>query len=272
MRGARLLIAGLLAAIAPGTLFAACTSPAGNAGDQFYNTTYNSMQFCNGTSWINMGSQGSVVGLGTLTASDFCTSDGSVINCTTGTVSLTTQVSGTLQAAQMAALTGDVTNSAGSFATTVAKINGVTLGSTTATAGNLLIGSGTQWVSNAVTGDVTITSGGVTAIGSAKVTNSMLAGSIALSKLSTTGTADSTTYLRGDGAWTVVSTGLPSLTSGNIWVGNGSNVATGLAPAGDVTISNAGVTAIGSAKVTNAGLREVVWVISGPSEGRKLCR
>ena len=85
---------------------------------------------------------------------------------------------------------------------TVAKINGVALGTTTATAGNLLIGSGTQWVTSAVTGDITITSGGVTAIGSAKVTNAMLAGSIALSKLSTTGTASSSTYLRGDGAWT----------------------------------------------------------------------
>lgn len=72
---------------------------------------------------------------------------------------------------------------------TVAKINGATLGTTTATAANLLIGSGTQWVSTAVTGDVTITSGGVTAIGATKVTNAMLAGSIADSKLSTISTA-----------------------------------------------------------------------------------
>ena len=115
--------------------------------------------------------------------SAYCTTDGTVINCTTGSVSLTTQASGTLQAAQFPALTGDVTTSAGSLATTVAKINGVALGTATATSGNLLIGSGTQWVSNAVTGDVTITSGGVTAIGSGKVTNAMLAGSIAASKL-----------------------------------------------------------------------------------------
>jgi hypothetical protein len=40
------------------------------------------------------------------------------------------------------------------------------------------------------------------------VTNAMLSGSIALSKLSTTGTANSGTYLRGDGAWTSISTGL----------------------------------------------------------------
>ncbi len=39
------------------------------------------------------------------------------------------------------------------------------------------------------------------------VTDAMLAGSIALSKLATTGTANSTTYLRGDGAWTSISSG-----------------------------------------------------------------
>src|SRR6185369_9109717 len=44
---------------------------------------------------------------------------------------------------------------------TVAKINTVALGTTTATAGNLLIGSGTAWVTNPLTGDLTITSAGV---------------------------------------------------------------------------------------------------------------
>jgi len=41
-------------------------------------------------------------------------------------------------------------------------------------------------------------------LASGSVTSTMLAGSIALSKLSTTGTANSTTYLRGDGAWTAI--------------------------------------------------------------------
>ncbi len=59
----------------------------------------------------------------------------------------------------------------------VVKINGVALGSTTATAANLLIGSGTAWVSNVVTGDITIGSTGVTAIGLLKVTNAMIANS-----------------------------------------------------------------------------------------------
>jgi hypothetical protein len=45
---------------------------------------------------------------------------------------------------------------------------------------------------------------------------------------------------------------LAALDSANILVGNGSNVATKVAVTGDVTISNAGVTAIGSSKVVTA--------------------
>lgn len=67
-------------------------------------------------------------------------------------------------AMRTAAGTGDVTWSANSFATTVAKINGVLLGSTTATAGNLLVGSGAQWVSVAVSGDGTLSSAGALAV------------------------------------------------------------------------------------------------------------
>lgn len=81
-------------------------------------------------------------------------------------ISLSSYASGTLQAAQEPAHTGDMTNSAGSLATTVAKINGVALGTTTATAGNLLIGSGTQWVTNAVSGDAALSSAGALSISS----------------------------------------------------------------------------------------------------------
>jgi hypothetical protein len=45
---------------------------------------------------------------------------------------------------------------------------------------------------------------------------------------------------------------LASLTSANILVGNGSNVATSVAVTGDVTISNAGVTAISAGVIVNA--------------------
>lgn len=50
---------------------------------------------------------------------------------------------------------------------TVAKVNGVALGSTTATSGNILIGSGTQWVTNPITGVITLSSTGVTAFSGA---------------------------------------------------------------------------------------------------------
>ena len=53
---------------------------------------------------------------------------------------------------------------ANSFATTVAKINGTTLGSTTATAGNLLVGSGAQWASVAMSGDAALSSAGLLTI------------------------------------------------------------------------------------------------------------
>jgi hypothetical protein len=55
-------------------------------------------------------------------------------------------------------LLGDVTGSQG--ATLVTKINGATLGTTTATSGNVLIGNGTSWVTRAISGDATIDSTG----------------------------------------------------------------------------------------------------------------
>lgn len=61
------------------------------------------------------------------------------------------------------------------------------------------------------------------------VTNTMLAGSIALSKL-------------------------VSLTSGNIIIGSSGNVATAVAVTGDVTITNAGVTAIAADTIVNADI------------------
>jgi hypothetical protein len=53
-----------------------------------------------------------------------------------------------------------------------------------------------------------------------------------------------------DAAAAIAFSKLAALDSANLLIGNGSNVATKVAVTGDVTISNAGVTAIGSAKVT----------------------
>lgn len=44
-----------IAVLAPGGASADCTNPVGIASHQYYNSTYNVMQFCNGTDWVNMG-------------------------------------------------------------------------------------------------------------------------------------------------------------------------------------------------------------------------
>jgi hypothetical protein len=55
-------------------------------------------------------------------------------------------------------------------------------------------------------------------------------------------------------AWTLIGT-VASLANGKIFVGNASNVGTAVTPSGDVTITNAGVTAIGGLKVSGANLK-----------------
>ena len=123
---------------------------------------------------------------------------------------------------------------------------GITDGMSTAlTSAYILVGNGSNVATGvAVSGDITINNTGVTAIGALKVTNAMLAGSIAWSKLTSTPTT-----MSGYGITDGMST---ALTSAYILVGNGSNVATGVAMSGDITINNTGVTAIGGLKVTNA--------------------
>lgn len=153
-----------------------------------------SIQYVQDGSGVN-----SVLGLSTTAVQINATSI--TINGVALTVAGTASISGTNTGDQTITLTGDVTGSGtGSFATTVSKINGATLGTTTATSGNLLIGSGTQWVSNPVSGNVTISSSGVTTIGATQVTNAMLAGSIAASKL--IGTDIATVGTITSGTWT----------------------------------------------------------------------
>jgi hypothetical protein len=139
-RGWRLLscalfLAGFALAVPAPAYAAGCTVPAGIAGDMIYNNSFNTMQYCNGSNWVNMGSASALVG--TLTSGDICTANGNSISCTTTYIALGTQVSGTLNAAQFPALTGDVTTSTGSVATTVASIGGksISLGGSLATAG-----------------------------------------------------------------------------------------------------------------------------------------
>jgi hypothetical protein len=64
---------------------------------------------------------------------------------------------------------------------------------------------------------------------------------IGTSSLSATGTANSTSFLRGDNTWAALTTAsLPALPNTDIWVGNGSSVAAAVALSGDCTIANTG--------------------------------
>lgn len=102
----------------------------------------------------------------------------------------------------------------------------------TSTAGNIIVynASGVP-TAVAETGDVTISDTGVTAIASGVIVNADINASAAID------------YSK-----------LAALTSGNILVGNASNVATSVAVTGDVTITNAGVTAIASGVIVNADI------------------
>lgn len=102
----------------------------------------------------------------------------------------------------------------------------------TLAAGSVLLGNASAVpTATAVTGDVTITSAGVTAIGAGVIVNADVSASaaIAFSKLAT-------------------------LTAGSVLLGNASAVPTATAVTGDVTISSAGVTAIGAGVIVNADI------------------
>lgn len=64
---------------------------------------------------------------------------------------------------------------------TVTKINGVALGTTTATSGNLLIGTGAAWATATMSGDATIASSGVLTIAANAVTSAKFRASAASS-------------------------------------------------------------------------------------------
>jgi hypothetical protein len=113
---------------------------------------------------------------------------------------------------------------------------------------------------------------GSNAIGSAEITdgtvsNADLAGSIALAKLSATGTPSATTYLRGDNTWATVASGLPGLTAASIWVGNAGGAATAVALSGDATLSNAGALTIGTGAITSAKIADGTVVSADIADG-----
>ena len=99
----------------------------------------------------------------------------------------------------------------------------------TLTAGSVVLGNSSNVATvTALSGDVTVNSSGVTAIGSGVVVNADVSSSAAID------------YSK-----------LASLTAGSVLLGNSSNVATVTALSGDVTVNSSGVTAIGSGVIVN---------------------
>lgn len=72
-----LVYCGLLTVMLISAAQAACTSPAGNAGDLIFNDNHNTLQYCNGTQWIAIAGTGGSMPTGCSTIGDEC-SDGSV--------------------------------------------------------------------------------------------------------------------------------------------------------------------------------------------------
>lgn len=98
------------------------------------------------------------------------------------------------------------------------------------TAGRILLGNASNVPTvTALTGDVTVNSSGVTAIGTGVIIDAEISATAAIA------------YSK-----------LAAMTAGRILLGNASNVATVTAMSGDVTIDSSGVTAIGSGVIVNA--------------------
>jgi hypothetical protein len=91
-----------------------------------------------------------------LTAGDY---SGKLTSGTYGIDILGNAATASVAASFSGALSGDVGGLQGT--TTVTKINGNTLGLTTPTAGNLLIGSGSAWAAQSLSGDATLNGSGV---------------------------------------------------------------------------------------------------------------
>ena len=139
------------------------------------------------------------------------------------------------------------------------------------TAGQVLLGNASNVpTATALSGDVTVSSSGVTAIGSGVIVNADISGSAAIDKTKISGTAITaadtgtvTSEMIADGtivnadinnSAAIAHSKLASISAGSVLLGNVSNVPTATALSGDVTINSSGVTAISSGVIVNADI------------------
>lgn len=159
-------------------------------------------------------------------------------------------------------MTGDSTiTNAGVVA--VNRIAGVPLGSTAATSGNLLIGSGTAWATNAMTGDSTITSTGIVTVGRIKGavlgTTTATAGNLLVGSGTQWGsvsvTGDSTITSAGVIAVNRIAgtpLGTTTATAGNLLIGSGTQWGS-VSMTGDATIASNGSLTLNTVPVLKGG-------------------
>lgn len=186
------------------------------------------------------------------------------------------KLAGTVACAQMPALTGDATTSAGACATTVTSTNGLPFAASATT--NALnasnISSGTLPAARLPAIDLAVSGGG-----------GGTTGQLAVSRLNASGAPSSTTFLRGDGSWQSVSAGgtvtnsSGALAAGNLIIGNSGNDVTILGalgtttqvlhgnPGGNPSWGAVSLTAdvTGTLATANGGLGTTSIAFSGPS-------
>jgi len=234
-----------LALAAPSRAFAACSSPAGNAGDIVYSGTQSIMAYCNGTSWVGMGvsplvnlttqvtgvlgvaNGGTNVSSASGTALDNITGftgTGFLQRTGPGAYSFTSNTMiypsaglivstgtgwgtslSTLSATYEPAHTGDVTNNAGSLALTVTAIQGTTVSGTT--------GSGSVVFSASPTFTGTVTDA-TTPVNSTDVANKAYVDAAGSSCAKWTGTWYSQTFTS-SGTWTLPTNGV---VGNQVWI------------------------------------------------------